>query len=189
MKEKIWSDPLLQKHIDKRDLVTIYRFFKDNKSILNGFILKKSADYLLLQQIDQFLPNGYVVILRNTIDRIRCNKYDKAQRKILKAEGIVERDDAIEDHIDMSNWLAIFNALRKLDFHVIAECERLPEPAIAIYTIGPIRRISKNQVSVQCYDPAGKLADVNTPIRFEDLTTVTFGDRYSAIFRKYLVAP
>ena len=74
-----------------------------------------------------------------------------------------------------------------MDFHVIAECENLPEPAIAIYTIGPIKRISKNLVSVRFYDSAGKLEDVNTPIRFDDLTTVTFGDRYSTTFRKYLI--
>ena len=43
MKEKTFSDPVLQKHIDKRDLVNIYRFFNESKSVLNGFILKKSA--------------------------------------------------------------------------------------------------------------------------------------------------
>lgn len=186
MKEKIWSDPLLQKHIDKRDLVNIYRFFNGNQYVLNGFILKKSADCLLLQQIDQFLPNGYIIILRNTIDRIRCDKYDRAQRKILKAEGMMEREEAIEDSIDMSSWQTIFKDLRKLDFHVIAECENLPEPAIAIYTIGPIKRISKKLVSVQFHDSSGKLENVNTPILFDDLTTVTFGDRYSTTFRKYL---
>jgi hypothetical protein len=186
MKPKTFSDSVLQKHIDKRDLVNIYRFFNESTSVLNGFILKQSTDYLLVQQIDQFLPNGYLIIRRDTIDHIRCNKYDKAQRKILKAEGMMHREEAIEDHIDITNWQAIFKALKKLDFHVIAECERLPEPAIAIYTIGPVKRIFKNLVLVQYYDPAGVLENVHTRIRFDDLTTVTFGDRYSTIFRKHL---
>ncbi|WP_315821735.1 hypothetical protein [Paraflavitalea speifideaquila] len=54
------------------------------------------------------------------------------------------------------------------------------------FEIGPIKRIAKNSFQIQYYDPAGVLENKLTTIKYEDITTLKFGDRYSTTFKKYL---
>ena len=77
-------DTLLQTHIDKKDFVKIYRTFREKQETISGFILAFSNDFLLLHVDNEFVLNGYAIIRKDQFDSIRCNKYDKTQKKIIK---------------------------------------------------------------------------------------------------------
>jgi len=184
IKDKIKEyDNVLQKHIDKKDFVKINRTFKDREENISGFIYLLSKDFLLLQVDNEFMLDGYAIIPKHKFDSIRCNKYDKTFKKIYKDEGLLSTQYGFDKSISLKSWQDLFSDLKSLDFHVIIECEDKDEPD---FIIGPIKRIYKDKVSIQYYDPTGKLDDKPTTVKYNEITIVKFDDRYTTIFRKYL---
>ena len=174
---------MLQRHIDKKDFVKIYRTFNDRSANILGFILAMSKGFLLLQVDYEFTLNGYAIIRKDQFDRLRCNIFERTQKKIYKQEGVLDRDYGIDKDILLTNWRDIFNDLRKFDYHVIVECEEMEKHR---FIIGIIKRVTKNSVGIQYYDAAGQLEDSLTAVKYSDITVVYFDDRYSKTFRKYL---
>jgi hypothetical protein len=183
-KNKVKSyDLMLQKHIDKNDFVKINRTFQEKEENISGFILAMSKDFLLLQVDNEFLFNGYAIIRKDQFDSLRCNKFDNTFKKIYKAEGTFERGFGIDKNITLNNWQDIFKDLKKFDYHVIVECEDKDEPD---FVIGPIKRVTKDKIGIQYYDPTGQLEEKYTYINLSEITIVKFDDNYSKTFRKYL---
>jgi hypothetical protein len=176
-------DGMIKVHIDKKDFVKIKRTVTEGSADISGFILQMSKDFLLIQKEEEFYLNGYGIIRKDHFDAIRCNKNDKALKRILKAEGIFNSDYGIEKKINLKDWRTIFDDLKKYDFHVIVECEDLKDP---LFLIGPIKKISKNSVSIQYYNATGLLDKKPTTVKYNDITLIKFGDRYIDVFRKYL---
>jgi len=176
-------DEMIKSHIDKKDFVKIKRTVTEGEANISGFILQMSKDFLLIQKEEEFSLNGYGIFRKDHFDALRCNKYDRAFKKILKAEGIIDSDYGIDIKINLKSWRTIFEHLRKFDFHVIVECEDLKEP---LFQIGPIKRVNVNSVSIQYYDPAGLLDKKPTTVNYNDITLVKFDDRYINVFKKYL---
>ncbi|QEC44017.1 hypothetical protein [Pseudobacter ginsenosidimutans] len=176
-------DLMLQKHIDKKDFIKISRTFKDREENIAGFLLAISKDFLLLQIDNEFLLDGYAIIPKTKFDSIRCNRYEKTLKKIHKKEGHLDSQYGIYQNISIKTWQDLFTDLKKADYHVIVECEDNDEPD---FTIGPIKKIYKNKVGIQYYDPTGKLDVELTSVPYNEITIIKFGDRYSTTFRKYL---
>ena len=176
-------DIVLQRYIDKREYVKIYRTICNEEENLSGFILKMSKSFLLLQVSSDFMLDGYAIIRKDDFDSIRCNKFDKTQKNILKAEGILKTNYGIDENIPLTNWVRIFQNLRKHNYHIIIE--NINKDNLDFF-IGSITRITKDSVSILNYDSTGKLDQKPTPIKLNNIKTVKFGDRYSTIFRKYL---
>ena len=183
-KDNVKSDDIiLQNYIDKKAFVKINRTFKDYSENIRGFILKMTKDFLLVQLENNFFLDGYAIIRKDQFDSIRCSKYEKACKKILKAEGIFDDNYGINKDIDLTNWQSILKSIKALDFHVIIECEDLDEPD---FIIGPIKRVTQNSTSIQFYDPTGLLEDNLSQVKYSDITIVKFDDRYTKTYRKYL---
>ena len=147
-------DDMLKCHVDKKDYVKIKRIVTDGEANISGFILQMSKDFLLVQKEEEFFLNGYGIIRRDHYDAIRCNKFDKAFKRILKAEGIFDSDYGIKNKLRLNEWKTIFEDLMKNDYHVIVECEDLEDP---LFVIGPIKKVNTDSVSIQYYDPTGLL--------------------------------
>ena len=174
---------MLQKYIDKKAFVKIFRTVCDKEENLSGFILKMSKGFLLIQLDYDFMLDGYAIIRKDDFDSIRCNKNDKTQKKIFKTEGLLATTYGLNDNINLTSWVTILNDLRKYDYHVIIENIRKD---YLDFFIGPIKRITKNSVSIHNYDPTGKLYEKLSTIQLDSIKNIKFGDRYSTIFRKYL---
>jgi hypothetical protein len=176
-------DDMIKGHVDKKDYVKIERTVTEGSADIYGFILQLSKDFLLIQKEEEFYLNGYGIIRKDHFDAIRCNKNDKARKKILKAEGIINTDYGIKNKIRLTDWRTIFEDLKKYDYHVIVECEDLKDP---LFLIGPIKKINKDSVQIQYYSPAGLLDRKPTKVNYSDITLVKFDDRYINVYRKYL---
>lgn len=53
---------MVKTHIDKKDFVKIKRTVTEGEANITGFILYMSKDFLLIQQEEEFLLNGYCII-------------------------------------------------------------------------------------------------------------------------------
>lgn len=179
-------DEFLQKCIDNREFVKIFRTICDNEENLSGFILKMSKGFLLLQLDYEFTLDGYAIIRKDGFDSIRCNRNDKTQKKIFKAEGLLDEAYDAKLIINLSSWATILSDLRKNDYHIIVENTHKD---YLDFFIGPIKRITKTSVSIHNYDPTGKLYDKLSNIKLDSIKNIKFGDKYSTTFRKYLRQP
>lgn len=176
-------DDMIKAHVDKKDFVKIKRTVTDGSADISGFILQMSKDFLLIQKEEEFYLNGYGIIRKDHFDVIRCNKFDKAFKRILKSEGIFDSDYGISKKIRLRDWRTIFEDLATHDYHVIVECEDLEDP---LFLIGPIKKINKDSVQIQYYSPTGLLDKKPTTVKYKDITLVKFDDRYINVFKKYL---
>ena len=176
-------DDVIKAHIDKKDYVKIMRTVTEGSADIRGFILQMSKGFLLIQKAEEFFLNGYSIIKKDHFDAIRCNKFDRAFKRMLKAEGILDTDYGIKNKVRLKDWKTIFENLMKDDYHVIVECEDLKDP---LFVIGPIRKVNSGSVNIQYYDPTGLLDRKVTNVKYKDITLVKFDERYINIFRKYL---
>jgi len=155
---------------------------KDAVEMSSGYIVDYSDNFLLLHETGDFLVVCYNVLPINQIQKIRFNKWDKCQNKIMILEGEIEKV-GIKYKIDLNSWETVFKSIKNHLLNVIVECE---SPDIAGFTIGPIVKTTKKYVYIQNFDPAGVLDEKPTSIDFESVTKVKFDDRYINIFSKYL---
>jgi hypothetical protein len=174
---------MLQKRIDKKDFVKIYRTVTEGESNISGFLLQMTKDFLLIQMEEEFYLNGYGIFKKNHFDSLRCNKFDKTCKRILKSERVIESDYGIDKKINLLSWETIFKDLKEFYQQVIVECEDLEE---SLFVIGPIKRVNKDSVSIQYFDPTGLLDKKVTTVKYKDITLVKFDNRYINVFRKYL---
>jgi hypothetical protein len=174
---------LLQRYIDSKAYVQIFRTVCGQEENLSGFILGLSRRLLLLQLNNEFMLDGYAVIRLDDFDSIRHSSYERTQRKIFKAEGLMSTGYGFDRELPLTSWTALLKALKVYDLHIIVENINKD---VLDFRIGPIKRVSEQTVSIHNYSPDGQLDDKPTVISLEAISIVKFGDRYSTIFRKYL---
>lgn len=173
----------LQKHLGKQVCIKLYRELAGERDNVEGFILKHSEQFVLLQSAGEFRMDGYKIIRKSDIIKYRFNKFDSTQTKIYRAEGLLEKFYGIDFDIYLQDWQSIFRAIAKRNIILIIECEEDENPD---FLIGPIKRVGKNTVAIQYFDATGLLDDYYLSIKYSDITTLTFGDNYSTVFGKYL---
>ena len=176
-------DNMLQKHINNKDYVKIFRTFQNKEKNISGFILSISKDFMLMQLNYDFILDGFGIIRKDQFDSLRCNKFEKTQTKIYRSEGMLDNNFGLDQSIPLKTWQDIFLELQHLEYHIIIECEDKKHPN---FKIGPIVSVKKDRIKIHNYDPTGKLDEKPSSIKFKKITFVQFGDRYSMIFRKYL---
>jgi len=174
---------LLQKYIDSKAYVQIFRTVNGQEENLSGFILGMSKRLLLIQLNSEFMLDGYAVIRLDDFDSIRHASYERTQRKILKAEGLLSTGYGFDRPLPLTSWTTLLKALKSHDVHIIIENFNKD---LLDFWIGPIKRVSEKTVSIHNYDPDGRLDAKPTTILLETISIVRFGGRYPTIFRKYL---
>jgi len=174
---------MLQKHIDKKPFVKIFRTVCDKEENLSGFILGMSRGFLFLQLDNEFSLDGYAVIKLDDFDSLRHSSYERTQRKIFAAEGLLAKEYGFEKHLPLTSWADILKTLKGYDMHVIIE--NVNGDTLNFW-IGPITRVAEKSMSIHNYDHDGNLDDKPTLIKLDTISIIKFGDRYSTTFRKYL---
>jgi hypothetical protein len=176
-------DNILQKYIDNKSFVKICRTIFENEVNLSGFILSISKDFLLIQVDNEFRLDGFAIIIKNDFDSIRHSSYERTQRKIFKAEGLLSEGFGLDNHIKLDSWTNIFSELKRKDIHIIIESDNKD---YLDFHIGHITKITSKSVSIHNYNPNGIYDNKPTIIKFDKIRSLKFGDNYSTVFRKYL---
>ena len=183
MKKKIKEfEGLLKACIDNKEIVKINRQVTDGEANIYGYLLGVSDDFLLVQNEDDFTLDGYSIIRMTQFQSIRCDKFDKAIKKILKKEGIQKKGYGIKKPLKLDSWESIFKQLKKRGQNVVVECEFLKTPS---FTLGSIQSVNSKSVEILYFDATGKLDKEPTKIKYKDITLVKFDDRYTNVLSKY----
>ena len=174
---------MLKKYIENKNYVKIIRTVCDKEENLSGFILGMSKNFLLLQLAQDFMLDGYAIIRLDDFDSIRHSSYERTQRKIFNAEGLLSTGYGFDKQLSLTSWTDILKALKGYDLHIIVE--NINKDFLDFW-IGPITKVAADSLSIHNYNPDGQFYDKPTVIKLETISVIKFGDRYSTIFRKYL---
>ena len=149
--------------------------------ISRGYIVDYSDKFVVLQVTDDFKLMGFEIFPVQSIVKIRYNKNDKYYDKIMVWEN--EKGGlGIKTKVDLLSWTTIMKTFQKRKVNIIIECE---DPDIDSFTIGPVERIIEKSVYVRYFDATGFFDKKLTKINFEDISKITFDDRYIDVFSKY----
>ncbi|WP_370899979.1 hypothetical protein [Chryseobacterium gossypii] len=173
---------LIQKHIDKNNFVKIYLSEESPDESIFGFILKMSDEFLMVQEVYDFIPNGIKIIPQERVLSIRNNSFDKFFKKILSEERLIKTDQKMVQNISLKDPESLFRSLKKQNFHCIIESSKKKKK----FSIGELSEVDDKSVTVKNYDPTGKIDKRPHKIPFKKIEMITFNDNYTLIFRKYL---
>jgi hypothetical protein len=173
---------MLQKYIDKKAFVKLYRTICDKEENLSGFILGMSKDFLFLQLDYDFMLDGYAIIRLDDFDSLRLSSYERTQRKIFNAEGILSTSYGFDKSLPLTSWTDILKKLKSYDLHVIIE--NINKDYLDFW-IGEIKTVTDKSVSIHNYNPDGLFDDKPKNIKLDTISIIKFADRYSTVFRKY----
>lgn len=174
---------MLQRYIEKKAFIKLFRTVCGQEENLSGFILGMSKGFLFLQIGDDFLLDGYAIIRLDDFDSLRHSSYERTHRKIFSAEGILDSSYGFDKPLPLKSWTDILRKLKSYDLHVIIE--NINKDYLDFW-IGEIKTVTGKSVSIHNYNPDGKLDDKPKNIKLETISVIKFGDRYSTVFRKYL---
>ncbi|HKO82757.1 MAG TPA: hypothetical protein VJU78_20265 [Chitinophagaceae bacterium] len=174
---------MLQKYSDKKSFIKFYRTVCGQEENLSGFILGLSKHFVFIQLDYDFMLDGFAIIRLDDFDSIRHSSYERTQRKIFKCEGLLDNGFGFDKLMPLTSWTDIFKTLKKYNYHVIVE--NINKDYLDFW-IGEIKSVTDKSVSIHNYNPDGELDDKPKNIKFETISVLKFGDRYSTTFRKYL---
>lgn len=177
------NDIMFQKHIDNKSFIKIFRTIFDKEENISGFLIGMSNNFLFMQLDIDFALDGFAIIKKNDINKIRHSSYERTQRKIFKAEGLLEHAYGFNKSLPLKNWEVIFKTLKDYDFHVIIE--NINNDNLDFW-IGQIIKVTDKTVTIHNYDPNGQLDEKPKSIKYSTIYNLKFGDNYSTTFRKYL---
>ncbi|RYZ79540.1 MAG: hypothetical protein EOP04_27555 [Proteobacteria bacterium] len=168
--------------IKSRKFVGLVRGRGDFEEKLNCYILALSNSFLLVQTAEEFTLSGFSIIPIDTVLKIESNQTGRFYNHIMKAEGLLNQVGC-DIPLCLDSWMALFKSLKAVKVPVIVECEHL-DPSV--FSIGTLRSIGKDYVSVKYFNSAGFVEERPDQLKFQDITRVTFGDRYSQMFAKHV---
>lgn len=170
----------IDKAIDEKRVIRFGREHIDPNCI-NGVPLLRSENLLLIEYYNDFCQDGYKVVRIGDITGVYYNEEERFYEEILKQEGIY-KGLSIPGMEKIYNWKSLFEKLKKLYQTIIIECE---EYDIEDFYIGKILKIKEKCLQFLYFDTMGRWRESPNEINFNEITSVTFADRYSAIYSKY----
>lgn len=172
----------IEKLLEKRQYCSVLRSIEDGSELIsNGYILDYSKDFLVLQEVEDFRPMGFMVIPVERILEIRHGKNAKYYDHILTAEG---KKDKIESKtkVNLKTWKTVFKSFQKKGKCIVAECEGKELDA---FNIGEIADVTDKAVYIFYFSAQGFWDEEPTKVKYKNITKVMFDDRYVDIFSKY----
>ena len=145
------------------------------------YILNYSEKLLLGIKEDDFILDGFQIRKISDLKRIEVN--DDICAKINEENKLLE--NIKEPEINLSSWKAVFESLKALNILIIVENENIDKGNRFFY-VGYVRKIKKSSIIFSAIDADGVWCD-DIEIKYSKITSVTFGDRYSTTWQKYLM--
>lgn len=144
------------------------------------YILDCSEKFLFGTEEYDFLLNGFQI--RKISDLKKVEKKNDLCVKINREKGILDNINA--PTVRLTSWYEIFSSLNGAVKYLIVENEHSKKNGPYFY-IGRIKKIKRSSVIISPFDADGVWFD-DVELPFSEITSVTFGDRYSEGFGEYL---
>ena len=133
--------------------------------------------FILGQEEDDFMLDGYCIRKISQLKKVEI-KDDKCN-EINRLLGIT--DQIVCPDIDITSWCSIFLSLSRLDEYIQIE-DAIREQ----FLIGKIDRVLKSKLMFRPFDADGVWDVEQWEIPYTQITSVKWGTRYAAGWKRYL---
>ncbi|MGN1100577.1 MAG: hypothetical protein ACI4RG_00170 [Huintestinicola sp.] len=155
-------------------------YFDYHKNYWYFYILDYSEKFLFGIEEGDFLLNGFQI--RKISDLKKIEIKDDLCTKINKDKRILDNVNA--PAVQLSSWYDIFCSLSEITKYLIVENEHEKKNGPYFY-LGKVKKIKKSSIIFSPFDADGKWFD-DVELPFSEITSVTFGDRYSKTYGEYV---
>ena len=148
---------------------------------MSGFPVMVSPELVMLHYEYDFILDGYKIIRIRDIDEYKHDSDSvKFVSSVCKKENITPSMPECLTNVD--SWQEVFSQLMEKEVICIVECEL----SDGSFNMGKIVNVHEDCVEMLCFDGECKVDEEITEILFDDITTVSFGNRYSNVMEKYV---
>ncbi|MDE6868640.1 MAG: hypothetical protein K2J83_05840 [Clostridia bacterium] len=155
-------------------------YFKYDPNYWYFFILDHSDKLLFGVEEDDFMLDGFQI--RKISDLKKIEIKNDICMKIIEEENLLS--NVSKPPVDLSSWKSVFASLNALNVYIIIENENTVEDEGFFY-LGYVTAIKDCCVIISSVDANGEWFD-DIKIPYSKITSVTFNDRYSKTWQKYL---
>ena len=145
---------------------------------LCGLVVSESTSLILIQKFDDFLFDGYTVIRRSDVSKSWSADFNSFNERIMRKEGLWKNPPKAIRSLPLDGWHSLLASIGNRA--VIIENERKDD-----FYIGSIVACEEHSVLIHYFDPCGRWKTIER-VPYREITCVTFGDRYSTTYSRYL---
>jgi hypothetical protein len=147
---------------------------------MGAFVVDVGKDLVLVLDVTDFSNDGFQVLRIRDFSRIERGGYEKVFERILRGEGIVT-EVAAPFKIDLSNWRTAIGSVKSHSRNLIIEDD--------LFLVGRVTRLSTQTFSLRQFDALARWELSDRIIPYSRVTAITFNDRYSTLYSKYVRNP
>lgn len=176
------------KKIDKinilHDTIGTYNFcrclYKYDPNYWYLFSLDVSDKFLFGVKEEDFILNGFQILKISDLKKVSIENGISA--KICEKNKLLEGIN--KPQINLTSWKTVFESLKPLNTMIIVENEKTDKDEDFFY-LGYVTSINKSFIRFSAVYSDGEWEN-NIKIPYSKITSVTFNDRYSQSWQKYL---
>ncbi len=139
--------------------------------------IKRSEQLVLVHYMYDFSFDGFKIVRLNDITSLIRSETEMFSEKICKSERILP---PASPDIDVSDYKTAFEQF--LNKNIEVECEA---PEVNTFNIGKVIKVTDKQLEICRFDALCVWDKDNTLINIEDISCVSFGNRYLNILSKH----
>ena len=171
-----------------RALVTICRSFGDDGAEEDedqGFVLSVGDKYALIADIDGFRHDGFSIIRKDDVARVKYTKYDKFRELVIQVEGhhLAPLPDGFPGPKSCRRILNFFGKTRDLVILFRETDSDWWRDCCAVL------KVKKKVVKVLGFSGAGKWTKKPTSLKMKEITRMRFGTDYLAHYQRHTALP
>lgn len=171
----------IKQYIDGSLEIGIWRE-KIDDDLISAIPLKRSNDLLLILYLYDFMLDGYKVLSMKDITEIQREESDKFQDYIIQRQGIIKNVDRLEK-VNIDSWNDVFRFLHEKDKMLDISLERIENKRN--FFVGKVDEIYDNFMMFREVTTLGIFKERRKKIYYEDITMISFGNKYSEMLDKY----
>ena len=147
----------------------------------DGFPIALSTQIVQLISIWDFHIDGYKFFPVTDISEVKRGKTERLFQEIMEKEGYFQDSSSLVQE-DLTSWGTVFSYFQKKQYIIIVENEKNGD-----FYIGKVHSSDDHGCVMSCFDVLGVWDEETSEIKYDDITCLTFGDRYSEMMTKYVI--
>lgn len=155
-----------------------------DKDVYDGVIIYNKSEFIVLHEEEGFEFDGFIIIPKKFIKKIRDGKYEKCCNQIIRQNGEIENLSAPDWIASCNNIRQLIKALKSEEIWAGIEIVFNQETKSAFY-IGPITRIGTKNFYIKCYDATGKW-EKEYKLSYQEIFKIEFDSKYCNHFNKFM---
>ena len=147
---------------------------------IHGYPLCVRGNLLLLQDVEEFRPDGYSMVRVCDIEDLRSGNYERFSERVLRDEGWTPRVPA---DIEVGDFQHLFETFHRSGEIVIVECESNEDED---FYIGRVTGVTEDHVDIHYFNALAELDPHPTRVDLHHITRAQFRNRYIGVYDRYV---